>query len=335
MVEKSFFVIAFVIIFFLSGCGTKAKKVKDPFVYIKEQLNKLESYTATANVELYNNKIESKYTVMQFYKKGKLRLEVLDESGNIDKIIVYDGKRSYVYFARVNQVFVAENTQEIPLYSMITSFIKNYNSGGEIEKGEIDKFYLITVPILDKNVFMYKEQMAFSKKNLIPEELTIFDINNNIFSRITYKDFKYNPEIDDKLFTKDSVTTLAANFLDSSAIEIDVKEVYKYCGLNPVMPVYLPQGFKLLNVLVNVNENNGVIFVYTSGKNLIEIFETVVDKSEITNEKGFFLKEGVYYKEKDNGKKEYTTMVNGLQIGITVTGDVDGEEILKVIKSLR
>jgi len=65
-------VIAFVIIFFLSGCGTKAKKVKDPFVYIKEQLNKLESYTATANVELYNNKIESKYTVMQFYKKGKL-----------------------------------------------------------------------------------------------------------------------------------------------------------------------------------------------------------------------------------------------------------------------
>ena len=114
--KKSFFVIAFVIIFFLSGCGTKAKKVKDPFVYIKEQLNKLESYTATANVELYNNKIESKYTVMQFYKKGKLRLEVLDENGSIDKIIVYDGKRSYVYFARVNQVFVAENTQEIPLY---------------------------------------------------------------------------------------------------------------------------------------------------------------------------------------------------------------------------
>jgi len=182
---------------------------------------------------------------------------------------------------------------------------------------------------------MYKEQMAFSKEDLTPKELTIFDINNEIFSKITYKDYKYNPEINDKLFTKDSVTTLAGNLLDSPVIEIDAKEVYKYCGINPVMPVYLPQGFKLLNVLVNVNENNGVTFVYTLGKNLMEIFETVVDQNEIVNEKGFLLSEGVYYKEKDNGEKEYTTMVNGIQIKITVTGDLSEEEILKVIKSLR
>ncbi|ADV79105.1 hypothetical protein JCM16816_19780 [Thermoanaerobacter brockii subsp. lactiethylicus] len=336
MLKKSFFVIVFVLIFLLSGCGIKAKKVKDPFISIKEQLDKLESYTATAIVELYNNKIGNKFSVVQFYKKGKFRLEVLEESGSPDKIIVYDGKRSYVYFAKVNQVFVAENTEEIPLYSLITSFIKNYiNSGGEIEKREMDKFYLITVPILDKNIFMYKEQMAFSKEDLTPKELTIFDINNEIFSKITYKDYKYNPEINDKLFTKDSVTTLAGNLLDSPVIEIDAKEVYKYCGINPVMPVYLPQGFKLLNVLVNVNENNGVTFVYTLGKNLMEIFETVVDQNEIVNEKGFLLSEGVYYKEKDNGEKEYTTMVNGIQIKITVTGDLSEEEILKVIKSLR
>lgn len=133
--KKSFFVIVFVLIFLLSGCGIKAKKVKDPFISIKEQLDKLESYTATAIVELYNNKIGNKFSVVQFYKKGKFRLEVLEESGSPDKIIVYDGKRSYVYFAKVNQVFVAENTEEIPLYSLITSFIKNYiNSGGEIEK---------------------------------------------------------------------------------------------------------------------------------------------------------------------------------------------------------
>ncbi len=79
----------------------------------------------------------------------------------------------------------------------------------------------------------------------------------------------------------------------------------------------------------------GVTFVYTLGKNLMEIFETVVDQNEIVNEKGFLLSEGVYYKEKDNGEKEYTTMVNGIQIKITVTGDLSEEEILKVIKSLR
>lgn len=322
-------------IFLFAGCGVKAKKIKDPFISIKEQLAKLESYTATAIVELYNNKIDNKFEVIQFYKKGKFRLEVLEENGNIDKIIVYDGIRSYVYFAKVNQVFVVENAEEVPLYSMITSFIKNYtNSGGDIAKREMDKFYLITVPVLDKNFFMYKEQMSFSKKTLLPEELTIFDINNNIFAQITYKDFKYNPEIDDKLFTKDSVTTLSANFLDSQVVEIDTKEVYKYCGINPVMPVYLPQDFKLLNVLVNMDKNNGVTFVYTSGEKLIEIFESVFEHNGIVDEEGFPLNEKVYYKE-ESGKKVYTTIVNGIQVKITVTGDINEEEILKMIKSLR
>lgn len=303
---------------------------------IKEQLDKLESYVAIAEVELYQNKIDTKFTAMQFYKKGKFRLEILNESKSPDKIIVYDGVRSYIYFSKVNQVFVAENTQEIPLYSLVSSFIKNYiYSGGEIEKKENDKFYLITVPILDKNVFMYKEEMAFSKGNLMPEELTIFDINNKIFSKIVYEDFKYNPEINDKLFTKESVTTLATNLLIYSAKEIDVKEVYKYCGINPVMPLYLPKGFKLLNILVDSEKDNVVTFIYTSGREFIQISESIVDQNESFSNKGFPLIEGVYYEEKSDREKEYMTMVNGLQIKVTLKGNLSQEEILKMIKSLR
>ncbi|AIS53042.1 outer membrane lipoprotein-sorting protein-like protein [Thermoanaerobacter kivui] len=324
-----------IFILLLSGCSQKVKKGKDPFSSIKEQLNNLESYIATASIELYNNKIYSKFTVMQFYKKGKYRLEVLDENKNPDKIIVYNGNRSYVYFSKVNQIFVAENTQEVPLYSLVTSFIKNYiNAGGEIDKKETNDFYVIAVPILERNIFMYKEEMGFSKKDLKPQVLTIYDINSEVFAKVTYRDFEYNPEIDDKLFTKDSITTLAINILQSHEMSIDAKEVYEYCGINPLIPVYMPSGYKLLNILVDQRENNGVTLIYTSGENMIKIVETVNSNFTQEGEKQT-LSDGVYYVKGDKGEKAYVALVNGIQIKIIINDAFSEKEVLKIIKSLR
>lgn len=206
MLKKRAFVLILLMLFLLASCSREEKKIRDPFESIKSKLSKMESYTAEATVELYYNKFDTSFTVFQFYSKGKFRLEVFEKEEQPDKIVVYDGKRSYVYFRKVDQIFVAENEKEIPLFSMISSFAKNYfEAGGEIEKKVLDNSYLVTVPIPERNVVMYKEEMIFSKKDLIPVELRIFDINNELFAKITYKDFQYNLKLQDDLFSEGTI----------------------------------------------------------------------------------------------------------------------------------
>jgi outer membrane lipoprotein-sorting protein len=197
----------FVILIFLTSCSfNPSKKPKDPFEKINSLLVELESYRADATVDFYQHKFDSKHNVFQFYSKGKFRLEILDESGEIDKVIINDGKRTYVFFKKVDQVFVSENENEVMLFSMFSSFVKNYiQAGGEIEKRVLDNAYSIVVPIPERNLFLYKEEVLFSKGNLKPLEMRIFDINNVLFSKIVYTDFEYNPFLEESLFHENTI----------------------------------------------------------------------------------------------------------------------------------
>ncbi|MGB9781154.1 LolA family protein [Caldanaerobacter sp.] len=207
MIDLKKVLIFFVTLIFLTSCSfNPSKKVEDPFERINTLLIKLESYRADATVNFYQHRFDSKHNVFQFYSKGKFRLEVLDESGEIDKVIVNDGKRTYVFFKKVGQVFVSENQKEIILFSMFSSFVKNYiEAGGEIEKKVLDNAYSVTVPIPERNLFLYKEEVLFSKENLKPLEIRIFDINNTLFSKVVYTDFEYNPSLEENLFQEDTV----------------------------------------------------------------------------------------------------------------------------------
>lgn len=316
----------------ITGCGKKTKE--NAFLNIKKMLGGLKSYTALANVEIYNNKLDSKFTMKQFYKNGKYRLEIQDEQGKTDKIIVYDGNRSYVYFSKVNQVFIEEDSKDIPLYSLITSFAKNLINIGEISKSETENAYVIKIPVPESNIFIYKEEMEFSKKDFKPLVLKVYNINDEIFARIVYNDFKYNPDVKDELFEKDNVSTAAGDIPQSEVLSVDIKDVYKYSGINPLIPVYMTPGYKLSNINIDKQDNNSVNLIYSKGSSIIILTEAVNSgfKNEGTEHESGDLQ---LYLKKADGEKQYVTNIRGMEIKITVSDDFDENEVVKIFKSLK
>lgn len=320
------------IVLVITGCGRKIKE--NAFSNIKKMLGGLKSYTALANVEIYNNKFDSKFSMKQFYKNGKYRLEIQEEQGKTDKIIVYDGNRSYVYFSKVNQVFIEEDSKDIPLYTLITSFAKNLINIGEISQLETENGYAIKIPVPEGNIFIYKEEMVFSKKDFKPLILTVYNINDEIFARIVYNDFKYNPEIKDDLFKKDNVSAVAADIPQSEELSVDIKDVYKYSGINPLMPVYMTPGYKLSNISIDKQNSNAVNLIYSKSGNIIKITEGV--NSDFKNEgMRYVLSDMLLYLKKADGEKQYITNIGGMEIKIAVGYDFDENEVIKILKSLK
>lgn len=313
---------------FMIGCGEKSKE--GAFSIIKKSLDDLKTYMAEANIELYNNKTIKKFSMKQFYKNNKYRMEILDESGKPDKIIVYDNNRSYIYFSKVNQTFIEDNSKNIPSYSLIKSFIDNLRNAGEMSKKFTNDGYIIKVPItIDNNNFMYSEEMLFSKKDYKPLLLKIYNINEKLFAKISYKNIKYNCDISDEIFQKSLVSTFSNELKLLKESSIDIKDVYKYTGINPALPKYMPRGYTLINVNIEKSRNNEIYLTYLKGNDIIKIIEDI--KSDM-HYNGYIKRKSDYitYYKKGN---EYILDKNGLCIRLISNNNVDEYIVSNILKS--
>ncbi|WP_049774892.1 LolA family protein [Thermoanaerobacterium thermosaccharolyticum] len=310
-----------------SGCIKKPQG--DAFSNIKKSLDNLKSYTSDVDIELHNNKNVKKYSMKQLYKDGKYRMEIYDESDKPDKVIVFDGSRSYVYFSKVNQTFIEDNSENIPAYSLFASFINNFKMAREIKKEDGVEYYCIDVPILEGNTFMYNEVMEFSKKDFKPSSMKIYDINGELFAEIRYKNFMYNPQLEDGLFSQSDISTFSRYMNIQNDLSIDIKDVYKYTGINPVFPEYIPENYVLVNVSIDMSNNNAINLTYLNGNDIIKIVESVYT----FDGKGFEKKKSgdITYYKKGN---QYVVDRNGLIIDVFSNEKVSSDEVLMILNSL-
>ncbi|WP_284680350.1 LolA family protein [Aceticella autotrophica] len=311
-----------------AGCGEKAKE--NAYESILKSLNGMKSYTADAEAELHSNNNTKRFFMKQFYKDGKYRIEIFDNEGKVDKIIMYDEKHSYVYFSKINQVFIEENSNDVPIYSMVTSFRYNLNKAGNIAKSSADIFTIAT-PIPDGNTYLYKEEMEFSKKGLKPQILKIYGIKGELYAKITYKNFVYNPDIKDKIFNKDYISTISKDMNINQKESIDLKDVYKYSGINPVLPVFMPEGYSLSNINIDKTSANSVYLTYLKGNDIIKIIESIEENND---KKDWAMKQAdgfIYYKKGE----AYDMYKNGISIKIISNQNISEKEVLKIFKSFK
>ncbi|MDE4543470.1 outer membrane lipoprotein carrier protein LolA [Thermoanaerobacterium sp. R66] len=325
--RRLLFVLLLILTIFLSGCIKKSHL--DVPSNVKKTIQSLKSYTSDVEVQLNNNKNIKRYTMKQFYKNGKYRMEIYDESNKPDKVIVYDGNRSYVYFSKINQTFIEDDSENIPAYSMFSSFIDNFKKAGEIKESEDGEFYQIDVPILNGNTFMYSESVEFSKKDYKPVSMKIYDINGKVFAEMKYANFVYNPELDDGLFAEKDISTFSRYFRTDINMSVDIKDVYKYSGINPVFPGYIPKGYTLENISVDLSNNNSINLTYLNGNDIIKIVESVsafdgkgFDKGRIGNT--------IYYKRGNR----YILDRNGLIVDLMINEKISSDEALMILNSL-
>jgi outer membrane lipoprotein-sorting protein len=91
----------------LQGC---AKNQGEQYVKVHKMLVNLQTYTATAEIIVRDNKLIENYVVKQYFKyPDRYRLVVLSPDDIRGKTTIYDGDRVYIYQPRIKQLYIMEN----------------------------------------------------------------------------------------------------------------------------------------------------------------------------------------------------------------------------------
>ncbi len=195
----------------LSGCGA-ADKNETPMEKIQERLNGLQSYHATGTVTRITDEGESEYGIEQYYKiSGQYRLELTSPDEVAGNYTVYDGSTVCQFNPRVKGKIiknVPENQARNELF--IGCFVKNYmnSEGVSIAVANFDESQctVLEAVIPGSNKFTSTEKLWIDNETLDPVKLVIYDSEGKERYILQFKQFEYNAQIDDSVFSVEGVS---------------------------------------------------------------------------------------------------------------------------------
>ena len=254
----------------ITGCKNVDKRIDD----FPEIVNKLESYKVTG--KLYSvfptGTKESLITV--YYQKPEMYRVDIDNSSNGDKQIILKNKSDvHVLLPSVNKSFKLKSGW--PINSsypyLLESIVKDYvnDETKTITKEEKTTTVEMKVKLFD-NAKESIEKVIFNNETGLPQEVLLYDDNQNLTSRFVFMNIEQNPKLDSMLFKKDEVMTLA--YETYSSIEHKREKTY---------PTYYPEDSKLNDEKTIAEENERTyIMTFTCVVNYT-IIEQEVIKTDI------------------------------------------------------
>ena len=206
------FLIAFIaVVVFMSGCSmlkSKDSGTADANAYekIQKQLMGMKSYQSEATVKYISNKNTNEYETLQQCKiTGEYRIEVTGPESAKGNITLSDGETICQFNPNVSGK-IAVGSKDSPERSEIflTSFVKNYLNSKEVSL-EVSNFGEGRVTILEASVpgahpYLSSEKLWVDNESYKPVQLIIYDPDGAERLVVTYKNFEYNPKLDDDLF---------------------------------------------------------------------------------------------------------------------------------------
>ena len=205
------FLMSFVtIILVFSGCSMFKSdgSTSDANAYekIQKQLMSMKSYQSEATVKYISNKNTNEYETLQQCKiTGEYRIEVTGPENVKGNITLSDGETICQFNPNVSGK-IAVGTTDSPERSelFLTSFIKNYLSSKEVSL-EVSNFGEGRATILEASVpgshpYLSSEKLWVDNETHKPIQLIIYDPDGAERLVVTYKNFEYNPNLDDDLF---------------------------------------------------------------------------------------------------------------------------------------
>ena len=200
--------VAVVIVF--SGCSMLKSDngASDANAYekIQKQLMGMKSYQSEATVKYISNKNTNEYETLQQCKiTGEYRIEVTGPENVKGNITLSDGETICQFNPNISGK-IAVGSKDSPERSEIflTSFIKNYLSSKEVSL-EVSNFGEGRATILEASVpgshpYLTSEKLWVDNETFKPIQLIIYDPDGAERLVVTYKNFEYNPSLDDSLF---------------------------------------------------------------------------------------------------------------------------------------
>jgi len=193
------------------GCEKKqANKEVSTMEKIQQQLLNMQNYVCVATVEHISNKSTKTYEMKQFCKKtGEYRLEMLEPESVKGIITTYDGKTICQYNPRVSGEIKKDIESSAYIDEMfLGAFIKNYLQSEETAvatlKFDSSKCTVLEAVIPGEHKYLATEKLWVDNELLTPKQLIIYDTEQKERVKVTYNEFKYNAQLEDKIFSIES-----------------------------------------------------------------------------------------------------------------------------------
>lgn len=200
-VNKIFIVLPIVImalifiIFFIKKDNKEVKMGNTIISQTKEQaldyILNIDSYEATAEIEVISNKNKNKYKVIQKYQKPNICIQEVVEPSNIKGLkTIYDGKNLKVENTKLNLSTIYQNYSYLTQNNLwLTSFLEECKIQNNYTCSETKTEWIFQT---QKNAHGIKKVLKIDKKTGKPIKLEVQDMNQKTFIYIVYNEIKIN-----------------------------------------------------------------------------------------------------------------------------------------------
>ena len=192
----------------LAAC-TQEPTEPEPSIYqqIQQKLTNLQTYRTRATVEYISNRGSNTYETIQHAKiTGEYRIEVTGPENVSGNVTSFDGQHIFQFSSRVNgRVTILPRESKERSEILLTSFIKNWAASQEssVSVANINESLLtvLEATIPGNHPYLAIQKLWINNETLLPVKMTIYDPNGNERVIVTYHNFEYNIELDNRLFT--------------------------------------------------------------------------------------------------------------------------------------
>lgn len=201
------------LILVLVGCGTDATS----YVSIQQNIMDMDSYEADITVKYLSNKGENEYILNQTIKKdGKYILHTMSPKDVEGNIILFDGDIVWQYNPRLDsKISVGDKDKLVRKQLSIFAFLENHLKSNDVSvqtANTKDGVYTILEAIIPgDNKYISSEKLWINNETKTPEKLIIYDADGKERVFITYRNFKYNPKIEDSIFNIENIKKATEN----------------------------------------------------------------------------------------------------------------------------
>ena len=247
----------------ITAVGCSNKSTSNIYDEIIKKYEKLNSYKLEGILEMTNNETTYEYDVTSIYKKeNNFKVELLNKTNNHRQIILRNNEGVYVVTPSLNKSFKFQtewpyNNSQIYLIQSIIADIKN-DENRILTKND-NEFVIESCVNYINNKNLKKQKVIFSKKNII-KSVEVYNDQNVVQIRMTFKKVELNNKIEDDLFSLDKNISFETDEQLKTTTKID----------DIIYPMYLPTNTTL------TSQNK---FTTENGERIILTFKDDDDKS--------------------------------------------------------
>ena len=228
------------------GCSNKSSS--NIYDEILKKYEKLDSYKLEGILEMTNNETTYEYDVTSLYKKeNNFKVELVNKTNNHRQIILRNNEGVYVVTPSLNKSFKFQtewpynNSQNYLIQSIIAD-IKNDEN--RINTKNDNEFVIESCVNYINNKNLKKQKVIFSKKNII-KSVEVYNDQNVVQIKMTFKKVELNNKIEDNIFSLDKNISLETDEQLKTTSKID----------DIIYPMYLPTNTTLTSQNKFTTEN--------------------------------------------------------------------------------